>query len=110
LEPRLAVLKARCLYETNNFIGALELLISFEKIGCDTPDILLLKGMCLDRLHEFDTAKKSFEACNALSPSPDVNIWIQRCTAKSTIASEVLFSRLIRYENPPPLNPNPPTE
>ena len=99
LEPRLLLAKCTCLYNKGMIAQAIEGVKEAEDQEWDLPDFLMIKGKCLYRINEFESAKGAFERCDAMFPTPEVKRWVQRCITRIAANSdEVMSRRVIRYE------------
>lgn len=99
LEPRLLLAKCECLYHKGMIAQAIEITKKAEKNGWDLPEFYTIKGKCLYRISEFETAKAAFEKSDSLRPDTDVRRWIQSCIARiAASGDEIMSRRVIRHE------------
>lgn len=99
LEPRLLLAKCECLYHKGMIAQAIEITKKAEKNGWEIPEFYTIKGKCLYRINEFETAKAAFEKSDSLKPDADVRRWIQSCIARiAASGDEIMSRRVIRHE------------
>lgn len=95
------LLKAKALFEVGDFEQALQQCIVALKSGYEIPEVYVLKGRCLYKLEEYETALDSFLKAQEIKPSPETTRCIERCHVRIAANTEEVSRRILRFEPPP---------
>lgn len=90
INPQMLLAAATCYFKTHNMNKTLELSIVAEKKGWTLPEVYTLKGRCLFKSGEYQSALKAFQTADNIRSTPSTTHWIYRCKAR--VESERLGS------------------
>lgn len=98
--PLLIRKEAYCYFKLDRITYALEALKKAETRGWLLPDILLLKGQCLYRLQEWETALLAFEAVDKIASTNETKQWITRCQAHISVENAPNSPNIYTFDTP----------
>ena len=96
--PQLLRYEALCYLRTNKVLNALETIKKAEERSWMLPDILIIKGQCLYKLQEWETALSTFEQAEQIKSTPEVRQWIIRCKAHITVEDNPNSANIFTFE------------
>lgn len=98
--PQILKYEAICYLKLDKATNALEVIKKAEERGWMLPDILIIKGQCLYKLQEWETALSSFEEADQIKSTPESRQWMMRCNAHISVEDDPMCPNLFVFEPP----------